>query len=76
MFYVDCIYNADRLRLKTKYGIGENRPLKTDFQEFNFWIFYDITEHIEGGLYYVYTDYSTDVEDDFHRTGTSLIYHF
>ncbi|MCF7816698.1 MAG: hypothetical protein K9M54_02350 [Kiritimatiellales bacterium] len=76
MYYADCVYDTDRLRIKTKYGIGENRPLAIHFQEFNFWVFYDITEHIEAGLYFIYTDYSTRAEYDYHRTGTSLLYKF
>jgi hypothetical protein len=75
-FYIDG--HAERAPFSIDFVIayGKNKNLDSYSREIDCFIYYDITPHMQLGVYVAWADYETDIIPSYTQTGSSLTLNF
>lgn len=75
-FYIDGHVEQAPFSIDLVLAYGKNKDLDSYSHEIDFFIFYDITPHMQLGCYVAWADYDTDLLPSYTQMGSSLTLNF
>ena len=76
LLYVDSHLSSGPFSTDIAFGYGRNGAIESYSREFDFWLYYDITPHLQLGGYFIWVKSDAERVLSYNQVGASLTYFF